>query len=206
MNELLRKLLKLSVPKKLGVTLGVIALVALLDYQFFYGDTASRIDSARAHQDELAMELGSYQKRRGEYLGYRDELKQLMDEQRGLLRALPKRAEIPTFLANVQEQAELASLEVLSVDIGQEAPLDLYIKIPVKMEVRGTYHQIARFFRNVGELARIVNVENLSLAPDRDKLPGGEGSGAAPPKLRAKFIAATFRFNEKAAGAGGGGT
>ena len=32
MNELLRKLLKLSVPKKIGVTLGVVALVALIDY------------------------------------------------------------------------------------------------------------------------------------------------------------------------------
>jgi type IV pilus assembly protein PilO len=203
MGELLRKLLKLSLPKKVGVTLGVIVLLALLDYQFFYGETATRIASARGHQSELDDELAGYRRRRGEYLGYRDELKQLMEEQRGLLRALPKRAEIPTFLANVQEQAELASLEVLSFDIGQEAPLDLYIKIPVKMEVRGTYHQIARFFRNVGEMARIVNVENLSLAPDRDKSPAPEAQGAAPPKLRAKFIAATFRFNEKA---GGGGT
>jgi type IV pilus assembly protein PilO len=203
MGELLRKLLKLSPPKKVGVTLGVIALLALLDYQFFYDDTSTRITSARAHQSELDDELARYRRRRGEYLGYRDELKKLMEEQRGLLRALPKRAEIPTFLANVQEQAELASLEVLSVDIGQEAPMDLYIKIPVKMEVRGTYHQITRFFRNVGEMARIVNVENLSLAPDRDKLPAPDAQGAAPPKLRAKFIAATFRFNEKT---GGGGT
>jgi type IV pilus assembly protein PilO len=205
MNELLRKLLKLSPPKKVAVTLGVIALLALVDYQFFYSETATRIASARAHQTELDDELGGYQRRRGEYLGFRDELKQLLEEQRGLLRALPKRAEIPTFLANIQEQAELSSLEVLSVDIGQEAPFDLYIKIPVKMEVRGTYHQISRFFRNVGEMPRIVNVENLSLAPDRDKL-ATEMQGAAPPKLRAKFIAATFRFNEKVAAAGGGGT
>ena len=101
MDELLRKLLKLSPAKKVGVTLGVIALLALLDYQFFYGDTATRIASARAHQSELDDELAGYQRRRGEYLGYRDELKQLLEEQRGLLRALPKRAEIPTFLANV---------------------------------------------------------------------------------------------------------
>ena len=64
------------------------------------------------------------------------------------------------------------------------------------MEVRGSYHQIARFFRNVSELQRIVNVENLSIAPDKDK-GGGDGMGAAPPKLRAKFVAATFRFNDK---------
>lgn len=203
MGELLRKLHKLSIPKKVGVTLGAILMLALMDYQFFYGETATRITSARAHQAELVDELASYQKRRGEYLGYRNELKQLQDEQRELLRALPKRAEIPTFLANIHEQAELSGLEVLTVDIGVEAPVELYIRIPVKMEVRGSYHQIARFFRNVGELPRIVNIENLSLAPDRDKVVPGEAQGAAPPKLRAKFIAATFRFNDKTAGGGG---
>jgi type IV pilus assembly protein PilO len=210
MNELLRKLLKLSTPKKIGATAGLIAVLGLMDYQFFYSDTAGRIGSARAHQAELADELASYQRRRGEYLGYRNELKQLLDEQRDLLRALPKRAEIPTFLANVHEQAELASLEVLSVEIGQESLADLYVKIPVKMEVRGTYHQISRFFRNVGELPRIVNVENLSLNPDTEKSVGID-LGLTSPKLRAKFVAATFRFNEKSAGApgasaGGGGT
>lgn len=204
MNELLRKVHKLPVAKKVAVTAGIVLAMALLDYQFFYGESSSKIASARAHESELMDELTSYRKRRGEYLGYRDELKQLQDEQRELLRALPKRAEIPSFLANVQEQAELSGLEVLSVDIGQEAPLDLYVKIPVKMEVRGTYHQISRFFRNVGELPRIVNIENLALAPDRDKVVGGSDvHGATPPKLRAKFVAATFRFNEKTAGGGG---
>jgi type IV pilus assembly protein PilO len=203
MQELLRKIYKLNAPKKVGVTVAIIALLWFVDYQFFYGDTATRIASARAHQGELADELASYERRRGEYLGYRTELKQLVDEQRDLLRALPKRAEIPTFLANVQEQAELAALEVLSFEIGQETPLDLYIKIPVKMELRGTYHQISRFFRNVGELPRIVNIENLSMTPDRDKVVGIDLQGATPPKLRAKFVAATFRFNDKNAGGGG---
>jgi type IV pilus assembly protein PilO len=204
MQELLHKLLKLSPPKKVGVTVGAIALCLLLTYQFSYSETSSRIDSARAHASELQDELASYRKRRGEYLGFTTELKQLEQEQRDLLRALPKRAEIPTFLANIQEQAELAGLEVLSVEIGQEVPQDQYLKIPVKMEVRGGYHQLARFFRNVGELPRIVNVENLTMGPDRDKVAqqGDPEAAAAAPKLRAKFVAATFRFNEKTAGGG----
>ena len=97
MNELLRKLMKLSPPKKVAATVGVIVLVGLLDYQFFYSDTASRIASAHAHDAELRDELGGYQRRRREYLAYRTELKDLQDAQREILRALPTRAEIPTF-------------------------------------------------------------------------------------------------------------
>lgn len=203
MQDLLRRLQKLGVAGKAGVTFGVIALVGLLWFQFFYSDTQDRIKSAQGHRQALDDERASYEKRKGEYLGYRNELKALQDEQRELLRALPKRAEMPTFLSSVHEQAELSGLEVLSVDIGQEQAQDLYIKIPVKMEVRGTYHQVARFFRNVGEMRRIVNIENLALAPEKDKLVGADAGGGGPPKLRAKFIAATFRLSEKAAAGGG---
>ncbi|HEY4186255.1 MAG TPA: type 4a pilus biogenesis protein PilO [Polyangia bacterium] len=202
MEELLRKLRKLTPAKKAGVTAGVVLLAALVDYQFFYSDASARIASARAHETDLQDEMSGYARRRGEYLGFRAELEDLQKEQRELLRVLPKRAEIPSFLASVQEQAELVGLEVLSVDIGQEAPQDQYLRIPVKMEVRGTYHQVARFFRNVSELQRIVDVENLSLAPDKDKVVGIDLQGGTPPKLRAKFVAATFRFNDKTATAG----
>lgn len=202
MEELLRKLRKLTLAKKVGVTVGVVLLAALLDYQFFYSDATARIASAQAHASDLNDEMSGYERRRGEYLGFHAELQDLQNEQRDLLRMLPKRAEIPSFLASVQEQAELVGLEVLSVDIGQEAPQDQYLRIPVKMEVRGSYHQIARFFRNVSELQRIVDVENLSIMPDRDKAIGVDLQGGSPPKLRAKFIAATFRFNDKSAPAG----
>lgn len=202
MEELLRKLRKLTPAKKAGVTAGVVLLAALVDYQFFYSDASARIASARAHETDLQDEMSGYARRRGEYLGFRAELEDLQKEQRELLRVLPKRAEIPSFLASVQEQAELVGLEVLSVDIGQEAPQDQYLRIPVKMEVRGTYHQVARFFRNVSELQRIVDVENLSLSPDKDKVVGIDLQGGTPPKLRAKFVAATFRFNDKTPTAG----
>jgi type IV pilus assembly protein PilO len=203
MDELLRKLRKLTPIKKVAVTAGVILLAALLDYQFFYSDAVARVASAHAHEADLQDEMASYRKRQGEFRGLRAELDRLQAEQRELLRALPKRAEIPSFLASVQEQGELVGLEVLSVEIGQETPQDLYLRIPVKMEVRGTYHQIARFFRNVSELQRIVNIENLSLAPEKDKMVGIDLQGATPPKLRARFVAATFRFNDKPPAAGG---
>lgn len=202
MEELLRKLRKLTTIKKVAVTAGVIVLAALVDYQLFYSDAVARVASARAHEVDLQDELAGYRKRQGEFRGLRAELDRLQTEQRELLRALPKRAEIPSFLASVQEQGELVGLEVLNVEIGQEAPQDLYLRIPVKMEVRGTYHQIARFFRNVSELQRIVNVENLTLAPDKDKVVGIDLQGASPPKLRARFVAATFRFNDKAPAGG----
>lgn len=200
MNELLRKLQKLKPAGKIGVTLGALLAISLLYYQFFYSDLADGLTSAKAHAGELESELASYKVRKNEYLGYRVELNQLMEEQRDLMRALPKKAEIPSFISNIQEQAELAALEVLTIEITAEVPQDLYVKIPVKMEIRGTYHQIAKFFRRISEMRRIVNVENLVIAPDADgRAPGTlDFAAGGPPKLRAKFLASTFRFKDAA--------
>ncbi|HEY2899661.1 MAG TPA: type 4a pilus biogenesis protein PilO [Polyangia bacterium] len=193
MNETLRKLLKLKTPAKIGVTAATILVVGLLFYQLLYSDVADDIKKAKAQQSELRDEKTSYDKRKGEYLSYRTELTQLQDEQRELLKALPKKAEIPSFISNIQEQAELAGLEVLNIDIAAEVAQELYVKIPVRMEIRGTYHQVAKFFKNTSELRRIVNVENLTLTPERGT--AGEQQNA-PTRMRAKFVAATFRFKE----------
>jgi type IV pilus assembly protein PilO len=195
MNEILAKLRKLKTPGKIGLTVGAILVLGLLFYQALYSGVTEDVGRARGHQLELEAERASYAKRKGEYLAYRAELKVLQEEQRELLRALPKKAEIPSFISNVQEQAELSGLEVLHIDIDAESPQELYVKIPVRMEIRGTYHQITRFFKNTSDLRRIVNVENLSLMPERSATAEQQN---APTRLRAKFVAATFRFKEAA--------
>lgn len=192
MNEILNQLLRLKTAGKAGVTAGLLLLMGGLYYYFFYMDVADQITAAVNTQQTMKTERASYEQRKREYLEYRDELRQLQEEQREILRALPKKAEIPSFLSSIQEQAELSGLEVLTLVIEPEAPQDLYIRIPVSMELRGTYHAIAKFFKNLSEIRRIVNVENLSLIPTPQ--PGDhEGS----PKLRARFTAVTFRYADK---------
>lgn len=201
MKELIAKLLALKTPGKIAVTIGAIGVLGLLFYQVLYSDLSEDITRAEGQRADLETERTQYDKRKREYLAYRGELRLLQEEQRELLRALPKKAEIPSFISNVQEQAELSGLEVLHIDIDPESPQDLYVKIPVKMEIRGTYHQVAKFFKNTSELRRIVNVENLSLTPERNAVAEQLNS---PTRMRAKFVAATFRFKEAAAAAGDG--
>jgi type IV pilus assembly protein PilO len=196
MNDILQKLLRLKTPVKIAATAGVIALIAVVYYMLFYMDLQDAIKGGEVQQRSLIAEKENYEKRKKEYLAYRTELTQLQQEQRELLKALPKRAEIPTFLSSIQEQAELAGLEVLNLAIEAESPAELYVRIPVRIEIRGTYHTITKFFKNVADLPRIVNVENLALSLEK-------ADEAASPRLRAKFYAVTFRYNDQP-GTGGG--
>jgi type IV pilus assembly protein PilO len=196
MNNFLQKLLRLKTPVKIAATLGLIAVILGAYGGLFYLDIEDQIKAARAREQQLKTEKDNYEKRKREYQTYRNELTQLQQEQRELLKALPKKAEIPTFLSNLQEQAELAGLEILSLTIEAENPMELYVRIPVRIEVRGTYHSITKFFKNLSELPRIVNVEKLSLSVEKMEM-------GMSPRMHARFIAATFRYRDEA-GAGGG--
>jgi type IV pilus assembly protein PilO len=201
MNELISKLMKLKPPHKAAVTAVAIAVIAGLYYQFFYADISDGIAAAEANKARLTEERGSYERRKVEYLAYRNELVQLQEEQRELLRVLPKRDEIASFLGSIQEQGELSGLEVMSFNVENEMPEELYIKIPVRMEVRGGFHAITKFFKSVSELRRIVTVEDLAMIPEKDSSAREEGAG--PTRLKARFVAATYRYQDPADKAGG---
>jgi type IV pilus assembly protein PilO len=201
MNELIAKLLKLKTPHKVAAAAGACLVIAGLYYQFFYADLSDSIANSEITRTKLREERISYDKRKAEYLAYRNELKQLQEEQRDLLRVLPKRDEIASFLASIQEQGELSGLVVSSFTVDAELHEELYVKIPVRMEVKGTFHAITKFFKNVSELRRIVTIEDLVMNPERDATKGD----ASATRIKARFIAATYRYQDPAErGAGGG--
>jgi type IV pilus assembly protein PilO len=199
MNELISKLMKLKPAQKAAITGVAIAVIAGLYYQFFYADISDGIAAADAARARLTEERAGYERRKVEYLAYRNELVQLQEEQRELLRVLPKRDEIASFLGSIQEQGELSGLEVLSFNVENEIPEELYIKIPVRMEVKGGFHAITKFFKSVSELRRIVTIEDLAMVPERDMKDEN-----APTRLKARFVAATYRYQDPAEKNGGG--
>ena len=97
----------------------------------------------------------------------------------------------------MQAQIELSGLSKVESVREAAQPVEMYVKIPIKMSLTGTYHQINRFFKQVGELKRIVNIEDLSLDP----LALGVGAARRPNPLKANFMATTFMFTDKGAGA-----
>jgi type IV pilus assembly protein PilO len=192
MNDFFDKLAKVPLPHK---ALAVVLLAALLVggyYQLFYADLVETLARLDAEYAKLDHERDDYKKRKLEYHAFRQEVQRLLEEQKELLKVLPKSSEIPSFLDSLHTQATLAGLEIQTFTRLEEQPQDVYARIPVAMSVVGTYHQLAKFAKIVGELKRIVNIENLEL----DSASMHDGAL----QLRARFIAATFRFQDKPRG------
>lgn len=158
---------KLSLPAKLlaGFLLG--ALLAGAYYFIFYGDLALKVDQARAAEGELQRELADA--RQNEQLYQRDlaELTERQQRQNQLAKVLPSTTEYPAFLSAIQTVANVSGVALTSWAPEPERVEQFYARVPMNLTLEGRFHQIAKFFYGVGQLDRIINMENISMKEPR---------------------------------------
>jgi type IV pilus assembly protein PilO len=166
-------LARLPAVAKLGIGAGLVLLVAIAYFVVFYGDLASQIKAAQGKERQLREQLG--EARKAEF-AYQKDLAELADRQqraRELEKILPKNTEYPSFLSSVQSVANVSGVTLSAWTPQEEMPEQYYARVPMKLELTGRFHQVAKFFYGVGQLDRIINMENISIT-DPTPLEGDE--------------------------------
>lgn len=190
MEALLNRIAQLQLGVKLGILAGALVLIALGYYYGFYTDL---LDEQAQQQEVLRKakaELIQYQKRKDQRKAYLNEVNQLRDEQKELLRMLPHSDDIEQFIESMNAQVEAAGLTRVQSVRESAVPEEIYIRIPIRMSVVGSYHQINRFFKSMADLQRIVTISDLALTPSDQRSATSSGT------LRAEFVAQTFQLLE----------
>jgi type IV pilus assembly protein PilO len=176
---------KLPTVARVGVGVAVLALTGVAYYVVFYGELASAIEAAKSREQQLATELAEARKSEFAYNKDLAELTDRQQRQRELNKVLPLTAEYPAFLSAVQNVANVAGVELVAWTPSAEAPEQFYVRVPMKVELSGRYHQIAKFFYGVSQLDRVINLENVSV-----KSPEVRGEDVF---VRAEVLATAFR-------------
>lgn len=185
-SDQLEQFLKAPVKHKALGLLGITVFFGAIFYFMFYSDLSDRLNNLETQVVTLKQEVASYEDKMQKYEAFRAEVNKLLEEQKELVKVLPTKRQIPEFLKQLHGQGELAGLNILTFQPRGERRKNFYAKIPVRMAIVGTYHQISKFFYSVGRLKRIVNIQNVSL-----------GNGKLIERgvlLKASFVASTFRF------------
>ena len=104
-------------------------------------------------------------------------------------RLLPKKKEIPDLLKRIDDLSKRSGLRLNRFKPKKEQTMGFYAKVPMDMEVSGTFYEIVVFFDKVSNLDRIVNVMKIRLerpALKNQKL-----------VLTSRFQIVTYRFTHK---------
>jgi type IV pilus assembly protein PilO len=117
--------------------------------------------------------------------GLRAELEKRRVEYNVVMNALPDSKEIPGLLSSVSASAKESGLSLLGITPGKEVEKEFYSEIPISIDIRGDYHQIALFFDKVSRFTRVVDMKTANMQLEKDGL------------INVECDAVTYRFLKK---------
>lgn len=157
-------LAKLPLPAKIGIGAAFSAVVMFAYWFIFYSDVASKIVGAEQQRKAVHEQLAAQQQAQATYFADRGELALREQRARELNKVLPPDAEEDAFLSSIQQASNIAGIDLKGYAPVPEVPLAFYAKIPMKIDLTGKFHQIAKFAYELGKVDRVINVENIELA------------------------------------------
>ncbi|MCA9634356.1 MAG: type 4a pilus biogenesis protein PilO [Myxococcales bacterium] len=160
---------RLSMAAKVIIVTVVMLAVAAVYFALFHTEVNSRIQAAGNREQKLLDELKTARKNEFAYQKDLQELTERQQRQRELNKVLPQTTEYPSFLSALQSVANVSGVSLTAWSPEPEVPEQFYARVPMKIEISGRYHQLAKFFYQVGQLDRIINIENISVTdPKKD--------------------------------------
>lgn len=117
---------------------------------------------------------------------FREEVRALELELDKLLRILPARRNTQGLIRRIRLLVERGDFNLKSFDPGNPVDRDFYAEWPIKIDLDGSYHNLALFFDRISRFSRIINIENLQIQATR--------SGRHT--ISASFTAKTFMYKE----------
>lgn len=189
MDPQLEKIMKLPNKQKLAL----LAVVALLEgAAFFFGlqqPKMKQLTDLQGKLDSLKTQIQETKKIADNLPKFKNDYEKLNMELVSALTELPNQKEIPTLLTGITSIGKGAGLDFLSFRPKAEEPKDFYAAVPVDIVVSGSFHNVANFFVAVGNMPRIVNINNVVFSDIKDV----DGRTL----LKVSCLATTFRFLDK---------
>jgi type IV pilus assembly protein PilO len=174
-----------AAPKVL-VWLGILIAVPVAGY---FLDTASQIEDLDKLRGEEARLKEQYLDKKKQAINldlHRQQLREIDTQFGALLRQLPNRSQMDALLVDIN-QAGLG--RGLQFELFRPAPSEItrefYAERPIAVTVTGSYHDMGAFASDVGQLPRIVTLNDVTITSDEKK-------GASLLTLNA--TARTFRY------------
>ncbi|WP_130619761.1 type 4a pilus biogenesis protein PilO [Dyella amyloliquefaciens] len=165
---------------KIFFTALVFVVVVFLGWYLYVSDQQSTLEQAAKKEDQLKQEFSQKQAKSVNLEALQQQLDEMQDMLRQLLRQLPSKTEMPELLVDISQTALSAGLETELFQPGPEAPKDFYAEKPIQLRMVGTYHQFGTFISGVASLPRVVilTLHDVSLTPkDKDTKTGRASSG-----------------------------
>lgn len=149
---------------KATALVAIFAVVLGAGYYFDTQNQLQELEAGRIKETQLKEEYVSKFTRAINLDLYKQQLKDVDVAFGNLLKQLPDKSKMEALITDVNQSGVAQGLQFeLFKPATQETMKDFYAELPISIKVTGTYHQIARFTSEIGQLSRIVTLNDVGI-------------------------------------------
>ncbi|MDJ0815913.1 MAG: type 4a pilus biogenesis protein PilO [Desulfobacterales bacterium] len=180
------KIEKLTKVQRIAISAVIFALIAGGFIYLLYWPKFEKINQLNKSLDNLQKKLENAKRNAKDLKKFQAKMKEAEAQFRMAMKKLPEKEEIPSLLSNISNSGQRVGLEFLLFEPKAERKREFYAEIPVAMNIKGDYHNLAVFFDQVARMSRIVNIKNIQMTRAKGKKNSGD--------LTTKCMAVTYKF------------
>jgi len=166
---LFEKIEKIKMPIRIAILVGTVVVIAGAFIYFVYLPKNKEIDRTTKNIEKITQDLKQAKRKAKDLKKLQAQKAQADLDFKEALRLLPEKKEIPNLLRRITQLANDSNLDYRTFVPQGERAQALFVEIPVAIEVRGNYHNVAVFFDKVGHMERIMNITNVSMKPIKSR-------------------------------------
>jgi type IV pilus assembly protein PilO len=174
---------------KLLLALFLAVVIAFLGYIGLISDQMKMLERAFSQEVELKNSYKTKYHVAANLDLFRAQMVEAEDTFANQLRSLPNSHEIPGLLDDITFVGTTSGLDFIKLEWQPEISKEIYIELPIDIEVIGPYHSFGQFVSKIAGLPRIVTLHDFKIS-----IPQDDDIDTLNLKLQAK----TYRYQEEA--------
>ncbi len=186
---------------KILVLLAVLVAIPVAGYLL---DTSSQIEELEGLQNTEKTLKQQYLDKKKLAINldlYRQQLREIDTQFGTLLRQLPNKSQMDALLVDINQAGLGRGLQFeLFRPAPRETVREFYAELPITVKVVGNYHDMGAFASDVGQLSRIVTLNDVSIQADKDGMLTMDATARTFRYLDDEEIAAQRKAARKAPG------
>ena len=166
--EFIEKVEKIKMVYRILILVGTVVLLGGIFVWLVYLPKTEQIEKIQKNNAQLNARITEAKQKTDNIEKFEADVAQVEEQYKEALTLLPKKEEIPSLLVNITELGTTSNLYFSSFSPAKGPDVHMYTEIPVSIAIKGRYHDVLLFFDRVGKMKRIVNIQNVSMAPTGD--------------------------------------
>jgi type IV pilus assembly protein PilO len=153
----------------------ILILCAGIGFGYYKMHTEDQLATLEKHQKSEQKLRKTFEKKQAKAANldrYKAQLEEMKESFGTMLRQLPNKTEVAELLVDVSQTGLATGLEFELFDPLGEKRREFYAELPIKIKVKGTYHQFGAFISGLASLPRIVTIHDISIKPKGKKSRG----------------------------------